>query len=267
MGEEVLFFNPVALPIIAAGLAWLLFSKREKRLRAVGWAFFVLITVVIALHGKSYYPVPFYSILLAAGSVELEMLLEGRKRLRLAYVATLAVSSLAMLPFAVPILPLEALLRYQNAIPMENAVTMEHDSAGQVHQLYADMLGWDSMVATVASVYHRLPPSEQKHCVILAGNYGEAGAIDLLGAELGLPKAISAHNNYYLWGTNGHTGEVVILFGQHSESTKAIFGSVEQVATIADGHAVAAENNLPVYVCRHPTAPLAELWPSLKYFE
>ena len=267
IGEEVLFFNPVALPIIAAGLAWFLFSKREKRLRAVGWAFLVLITVVIALHGKSYYPVPFYSILLAAGGVGLEMLLQSRKRLRLAYVATLAVSSLAMLPFGVPILPLEALLRYQNAIPMENAVKMEHDSAGEVHQLYADMLGWESMVATVASVYQSLPPSDQKHCAILAGNYGEAGAIDLLGAELGLPKAISAHNNYYFWGTNGHTGEVVILFGQNAESTKTMFASVEQAAVISHGNAIAAENHLPVYICRRPKAPLAELWPSLRYFE
>src|SRR5271157_6087239 len=78
-GEQILFLNPVALPVIAAGLAWLLLSKREKRFRAVGWAFLIVIIVVMTLHGKSYYPVPFYSILLAAGSVALEMLLENRK--------------------------------------------------------------------------------------------------------------------------------------------------------------------------------------------
>jgi len=266
-GEQILFLNPVALPVIAAGLAWLLLSKREKRFRAVGWAFLIVIIVVMTLHGKSYYPVPFYSILLAAGSVALEMLLENRKRLRLTYMAILSLSGLVMLPFGTPILPLDALLRYQNAIPMENVVKMEHDSKGEVHQLYADMLGWESMVATVASVYYHLPSSDQKQCVILAGNYGEAGAIDLLGAEYGLPKAISGHNNYYYWGTNGHTGEVVILFGQHAESTKNMFSSVEQAATISNGHGAAAENHLPVYVCRHPRAPLERLWPSLRYYE
>jgi hypothetical protein len=267
MGEQTLFFNPVALPIIVAGLGWVLLSRREKRLRAIGWAFLVVITVVITLHGKTYYPVPFYSILLASGSVGVEMFLENKKRLRLTYLALLAVSGLVMLPFAVPILPFDELLRYQSVISLDGVVKTERDPAGDVHQLYGDMLGWENMVETVAGVYDRLPPSDQKHCAILAGNYGEAGAIDLLGGKLGLPKAISAHNNYYLWGTNDHTGEVVILFGQGAESTKTLFSSVERVATISDRHAVAAENNLPVYVCRKPKAPLAELWPSLRYFE
>jgi hypothetical protein len=248
-------------------LAWLLSSKKEKRFRALGWAFLVVITVVILLHGKTYYPVPFYSVLFAAGSVAFEKLTANRKRLFLSYLATLAISGLVMLPFGVPILPLEALLQYQNVISLGNVVKIEHDSTGEVHQLYADMQGWESMVATVAEVYHHLSPSEQKQCVILAGNYGEAGAIDLLGAELGLPKAISAHNNYYFWGTKGHTGEVVILFGQHAESTKTMFASFEQAATISSDHAVAAEKHLPVYVCRNPKVPLAQLWPSLRYFE
>ena len=101
----------------------------------------------------------------------------------------------------------------------------------------------------------------------LAGNYGEAGAIDFFGAKYGLPKAISGHNNYYLWGTRGYTGEVVILFGQHAESTKTMFGTVEQVASISNWHDVAAENHLPVYICRRPKVPLAKLWPTLRYFE
>ena len=267
LGEQVLFLNPVALPIIAMGLAWFLFSKREKRLRAVAWAFLVVIVTVAMLHGKSYYPVPFYSILLAAGSVELEVLFENWKGLRLGYAAMLAVSGLVMVPFSIPILSLEALVQYEQAIPIENVVKMERDSTGDLHQLYADMLGWDKMAAAVASVYHSLPPSDRKQCAILAGNYGEAGAIDLLGAAFGLPKAISAHNNYYLWGTNGHTGEVVILFGQHAESTKKLFSSVELAATISDRHAASAENHLAIYVCRHPKTPLAQLWPSLRYFE
>ena len=75
-------------------------------------------------------------------------------------------------------------LPFPKLTPEEAAAHIEHDSKGEVDQLYADMLGWDGMVATVASVYHHLPFSDQKQCVILAGNCGEAGAIDLLGAEL-----------------------------------------------------------------------------------
>jgi hypothetical protein len=89
----------------------------------------------------------------------------------------------------------------------------------------------------------------------------------LLGAKYGLPRAISGHNNYYFWGMNGSNGEVVVLFGQLAETTKAKFGDVEQVATISSRFAVPAENHLPVYVCRRPKAPLPALWPSFRYFE
>jgi hypothetical protein len=266
-GEQILFLNPVALPVIAAGLTWLLLSRERKRFRSLGWAFLVLTAVVLILSGKTYYPLPFYPILIAAGAVSFGTLSESSKFLRLAYLGVLVISGLIMLPFGVPVFPVETLLQYQNVIPLEKVVHMERDSRGDLHQLYADMFGWEGMTATVAKVYHSLPPSDQTKCAILAGNYGEAGAIDFFGARYGLPKAISGHNNYYLWGTHGYTGEVAIVFGQHAESIKAMFGSVEQSATISNRHAVPAENQLPVYVCRRPKAPLTTLWPTLRYFE
>jgi hypothetical protein len=113
-------------------------------------------------------------------------------------------------------------------------------------------------------VYNRLSPSEQTQCAILAGNCGEAAAIDLIGRKYGLSTAISARNNYFFWGTRGQAGEVVILFGQNAESRKTMFDDVQQAATITDLHAVPAENHLPVYVCRHPKLPLTQVWSSLR---
>jgi len=268
LGEQFLFLNPVVFPIVAAGLTWLLLSKSEKRFRPLGWAFLVVIAVVKLLHGKTYYPMPFYPIVLAAGGVGLgRLLLESKKWLRMGYLALLVFSGLLILPFGVPVLPLEILLRYQKLISLQNVVQMERGSHGELHQLYADMLGWDSMTATIADVYYQLSPSEQAQCAILAGNYGEAGAIDLIGAKYGLPRAISGHNSYYFWGPNGHKGEVVILFGQNAESIKTMFTSVERASTISDANAPAAENHLPVYICRRPKVPLAEFWSSLRYYE
>lgn len=150
---------------------------------------------------------------------------------------------------------------------MQNVVTTERDSAGELHQLYADMLGWENVVATISVVYHRLPPSDRADCAILASNYGEAGAIDIFGAQYGLPKAISAHNNYYLWGTRGYTGRVVIVLGSRAGNTAAMFHTVEQAATISAARAAISENHLPVYVCRLPRTPLKDIWPLLRHFE
>ena len=89
----------------------------------------------------------------------------------------------------------------------------EHGDIGLLSQYYADMFGWRELAAQVAEVYRALPADEQKEAVFLGNNYGEAAAIDVLGRPLGLPPAVSGHNNYFLWGPQGHDGSVVIRLG------------------------------------------------------
>lgn len=69
------------------------------------------------------------------------------------------------------------------------------------------------MTETVARVHDRLPPEEQSQACVLAGNYGEGGAIDFFGEKNGLLKAISGHNSYYLWGPRRCNGETVVAIG------------------------------------------------------
>jgi hypothetical protein len=266
--EQILFLNPVALPILLAGLLWLGVGKHGTRFRGLGWAFALVLAIVFLLHGKTYYPMPAFPMIVAAGAIAIESwLCDPRYRaLKTTYAAILAVSGVVMIPLVVPVLPMDSLLAYQRLISLSDAVKMERDSEGSLHQLYADMVGWDNITSVVAEVYHRLPASDQNVCAILAGNYGEAGAIDLLGAHYGLPKAISGHNNYYLWGPRGYTGECVILFGENAEQIKTMFADVKQAATAASPLATAVERSVPVYMCRKPKKSLALLWPSLKFY-
>ena len=268
LGEQILFLNPIAFPVVAAGLGWLLFAEAGKRFRCLGWTFLLVIGTVMALKGKTYYPLPVYPLAIAAGGVALGTALATprHKWLKAAYLTALVVSGAGMLPYTVPVLPVETLLRYQSLIPLARTVKTERDSDGNLHQLFADMFGWENMAATVAEVYQSLSPADRAQCAIVAGNYGEAGAIDFFGARLGLPKAISGHNSYYLWGTHGHTGEVVILFGEHAESMKMMFRRVQQAATISNPYAAAAEKFLPVYVCRSPKTPLTVIWSVWKFY-
>ena len=116
----------------------------------------------------------------------------------------------------------------------------------------------------VASVYRQLPVEDQKRTAILAGNYGEAGAIDYFGPTYGLPRAISPHNAYYLWGPRGQSGDVVIAIGMKVEVLQSLFGDVQQAATITNSDAMPSESNLAIYVCRKPFKTLTEAWPQLK---
>ena len=159
---------------------------------------------------------------------------------------------------------MDTFIRYSEILPYARGVKTERDPTVALPQLYGDMFGWENMASAVARVYHNLPPREQSTCAILAGNYGEAGAIDYYGPALGLPKAISGHNNYFLWGPRNYSGECVIVFGENADRYSRLFGEAHLVATITDEHAMPSEQDVHVYVCRKPSAPLAILWPNFK---
>lgn len=267
LGDQIAFLNPIAFPLWLGGLVWYFASSDAKRFRFLGWAYLIVLAVFVILGGKSYYALPAYPILFAAGGVMLEGFAESRKRRRmvLAYAAILVIAGLVALPFGVPVLPVNAFLHYSRLLPYSSLAKTERDAvAAPLPQLYADMFGWENMADTVAQVYHALPASDRADCAILGGNYGETGAIDYYGPALGLPKAIGGHNSYFYWGPRGYSGACVIIFGEQSGESIKFFGDVRQAATIVSPHAMPNEQLVPVYVCRKPRAPLGELWPRFK---
>jgi len=90
--------------------------------------------------------------------------------------------------------------------------------------------------------------------------------IGFFGRELGLPLVISGHNQYFLWGTHGATGDVVIGVGGDCGARQHLFASTERAATFTHPWIQPYENDLPILVCRGIRKPLAELWPQLKNY-
>jgi hypothetical protein len=267
LGEQVVFLNPLALPVWLGGLTWCFWARAGKPFRFLGRAYLIVLAVFILLGGKSYYALPVYPVLMAAGGVAFEQFSEsnGRRVLRVAFPALLIIGGSIALPFGVPLLPVEVFMRYSALLPASSVVKTERDAVyAPLPQLYADMFGWDTMAGTVAQVYNGLPEADRADCGILGGNYGEAGAIDHYGPALGLPKALSGHNSYFYWGPRGYSGACMIIFGERSDEFIKLFGDVHLAATITSPHAMPNEQTVPVYVCRKPSAPLSDLWPRFK---
>ncbi|HUO35890.1 MAG TPA: glycosyltransferase family 39 protein [Candidatus Acidoferrum sp.] len=260
--DQALFVQPITFLLCLGGLVWLFFSKQGKRYSFLAWCYFVVLAVFIVLDGKSYYVVPIYPILIAAGAVAFEDVVR-RRALRTAFVALLVIGGLVALPLGLPILPVNVFLRYLKIVPYGRVQT-ERDATVALPQLYADMFGWENLAKQVALVYDSLPPDERANCAIAAGNYGEAGAIDYYGPSLGLPPAISGHNSYYDWGPRNYSGSCVILVGERSNELIQYFGDVSLATKVANPHGMPTERNVPVYICRKPVAPLKELWPHFR---
>ncbi len=107
LSDQILFLSPIALPVWAGGLAWLLFAPKGKPFRFLGVAYVIVLAVFIVLDGKSYYLLPAYPILMAAGGVAIEDLVEVKRWrwLRTTLPTLLVIAGLVALPFGVPVLP------------------------------------------------------------------------------------------------------------------------------------------------------------------
>jgi hypothetical protein len=118
----------------------------------------------------------------------------------------------------------------------------------------------------VGRVYRTLPAADRAKCGVLAGNYGEAGALDRFGPRYGLPPALSGHNNYWLWGPRGTTGEVMIVLGLRRADLERAFASVTPADTVRCEHCMPYERDLPVWICRGLRLPLREAWARMKTY-
>lgn len=248
-------------------MAYLLLARAARPFRPLGWAFLAVFGVMLTTNTKSYYLVPAFVAPFAAGGVALERLKAGvlGPIVRAATIGLVVAGGIVAAPMAKAILPEDSYVRYAEALgaapPQE-----ERHSLGRLPQLFADMHGWPELAGTVAGVYRKLPAEDRARACIFAQNYGQAGAIDLFGPRLGLPKAISGHNNYFLWGPRGCTGEIVIVIGDRREDLAPQCGSVELAATHTCADCMPYENNLPIWVARGLKVPVSVAWAGVKNY-
>lgn len=223
------------------GLWWL----ARSRWRALGIAYVVLFVVFVLTGGKAYYVAPMYSALLAAGAVWFEGL-SGRARTVMGVSA--GVGILVGFLVALPILPVER--------------SGSLDLTGEL----GETVGWPELIDQIGFAHEMIPPDDRAGAVVFTGSYGEAGAVDVLGPEAGLPPAFSGHNNYWLWGPPDQHGPIIAL-GYGGAQVKPICPDLVPVATLGNPYRV--ENEVAgqtLWLCTQPTGQLADIWDDLRHF-
>jgi 4-amino-4-deoxy-L-arabinose transferase-like glycosyltransferase len=270
--QQVITTNPLALPLWLAGLYFLFFVPAGKPYRAFAWAYLILYAFFMIQKAKFYWLSPAYPMLFASGSYALELLTTSTRaagRLRWVsptYLLILALSGSFLVPFAIPILPPENFIKL-SAIGGAGEIKTENLQSSALPQNYADRYGWREMVTAVKAAYDTLTPQEQTEACIFASNYGEAGAVDFYGPALGLPKAISGHNSYFIWGPQGCTGKVIITINVRLQDIASSFESVEPAGQTSCTYCMPFENNAPIGIVRGFKVPIEAAWPSVKVFE
>ena len=268
-GQQVQTINPLAVPLVLAGLYFLFFVPNGKPYRALGWAYLILYVLFTIAKAKFYFLSPAYPVLFAGGAYALQGFVATRPRwgwLQMAYMRTLLVTGLLLAPFSIPILSTDDFIRLNDFLGGNAEVKTERLRTAALPQHFADRYGWPEMVGQIAQAYDRLTPQEKSEACILTANYGEAGAVDFYGPAYGLPKAISGHNSYYIWGPDGCTGQVVIAVGFPLSDLTPAFESVQAAGKVECSYCMPFENGAPISIARGLKISIEDAWPSAKSF-
>lgn len=270
IGAQIFNLHPLTILIWIPGLIWLLRNPSAKSWRWLGWTYLFFLAIMMALHAKDYYVIPIYPILFAAGGIAWESRFANRtsvKRDRMyafpVLETILLVTGALVLPMAIPVMTPQTWMKYAHALHLKNTNT-ENESSGLLPQFYADRFGWQEEVDQVRRIYNSLSPEDQKKVAIVCSNYGEASAINFLGH--GLPFAISGHNNYWLWGPHGATGEIVIdITGANPEEMRENYDSVVIAGRMDNPYSMPYERR-NIYLVRGRHKNIIDDWADFKNY-
>jgi len=245
-----LFLSPVWI----VGLVRLLRDPALRWCRAIGVAYLVLAVAFIVTGGKPYYLAGMFPLLLAVGAQPvLRWVRRGRPRARAALLAAAVVLSLTSILVTLPVVP-------ATDVHDTPIVKLNYDAG--------ETIGWPTYVREIAGVYASLPAEQRRATVVLASNYGEAGAVDRYGPANGLPAVYSGHMAYWYWGPPPASTTTAVAVG-FERSTLAAFCGALVLAARLDNHVDVDddEQNEPVWVCSDLRAPWRRIWPTLRDFE
>lgn len=280
VAKQLMEMGPGNALVWMAGLSFALFvpdgvsrgesprGPRTRPWRILAWIYLaVALLLMVGGRSRASYLAVAYPMLLALGGVAWERVAARRpwRWVRVVVPALVVMGGVVAIPFALPVLPVEGFIRYQRALGMTPG-TEERLEVGPLPQHYADMFGWQELASLVAQAYQRLTPEERSRCRIFGQNYGEAGAVDVLGRKLGLPRAMSGHNSYWLWGPGDFDGSVLIIIGGDREDNAEFFEDIEIVGQTFAPYAMPYERGLGVSIARRPKVDLRQAWPRLRHY-
>lgn len=252
--------NPFSLPLWTVGLGACLFGASMKRFRPLAWMFLATFALFLINKGRSYYTAPSYVMLLAAGAVWFEDWLgrSAQRTRRLGFGllwGVQVIGSVIGIVLMKPIAPINSPL---------------WEVTSSVNEEVTEMVGWQDLTEQVAGIYRSIPESEKPRAVILVGNYGEAGALDLYGNEYGLPQVISGTNSMWYRGFGEPEPETVIVVGFESSYAQHFFKSCEYSGKVTNQYGVKNEESTRhtgLFVCREPRLPWKVMWQEMQWYQ
>jgi Dolichyl-phosphate-mannose-protein mannosyltransferase len=261
---QIFAMNIALAPLWLTGVIAPFTTERLKAVRFLSIAFILATIINVTAGGKDYYLFPVYPTMFAVGAAAFT----GIRALWLgAWLIPATALSALLAPIVLPILDPAQLAGYLAKTHLRPPPDEAAAVGAPLTQVFSDELGWRLLEKDVANVYRSLGSEERQRAAILATNYGEAAALDVYGKGDGLPPALSGQNQYFLWGTHGYDGSIIIHVNGNPDRWRRLCRSVDVVATFGAPYVMPYENERPIFICRGLRIPLPLLWDRLKRYQ
>ncbi len=255
LAQFLLCTNVVTVPLWIAGLAGFLLSRRY---RVLAWISLIPVALFFFGKGRGYYTAGVYPILMAMGAVVGEKWVASlktgwRRSVEWLFFAGVAVYGAFACAIIVPLAPSGPLMRFA----LSNNGDLREET------------GWPEIVRTVATIWDTLPPEQREHAGILVGNYGEQGAIEILGPPYQLPPPISGTNSAWLRGYSLPPPATLIVLGLSQRYVDKTFAGCRLAGHVVNPFGVENEESRDhpdIFVCGSPLQPWPVFWKDFQSF-
>jgi hypothetical protein len=247
--------NLFAAPLWLAGLVCFL---RDRRYRLLAWMYLIPLALFMLGKGRGYYLGAAYPMLLAMGAAAGEQWIASlprlwRRTVEAIFFTGLAACGLYICAIILPLASRGPLVKFA----LENNGDLREE------------IGWNALVKTVAGIRDSLPAEQRANVGVLVGNYGEQGAIEVLGRAYHLPQPISGTNSAWLRGYPVPPPPTLIVVGLSREYAERTFTSCRLAGHNGNPYGVENEESRDhpdIFVCGGPRQPWPEFWAAYQHF-
>lgn len=248
--------------LTVAGIIFLLTNRKAEKFRFLGIVILLVIFILLILRGKSYYTIGIFPFLIAAGAVSFELQIK-KIWLRILLPVSLVILTIPMLPFGLPVYDAKGLVTYFNVLQTQYGVdTGRRFEDGSIHSLpqdYADMIGWEELTSVADKAWQMIP--DKNAAFIYCENYGQAGAITIIGKKYGLPQAVCFSESFRYWIPKSFDPDItsfIYINDEMGDDVKRVFKKITEVGKITNPDA--REFGTTVYLCQEPADSFNKFW-------
>ncbi|MEI6884377.1 MAG: glycosyltransferase family 39 protein [Bacteroidota bacterium] len=260
--SDQIFIATMAALLAIPGILYFSISGKVKEYRPLMLASLLSFLIIALLRGKSYYTIGLFPFWIAAGGVFWETRLKGIA-FRILLPASLVLLTIPILPMGIPVYNAPKLADYFKGAKQATGFDQElRWETGKIHSLpqdYADMLGWDELAGITSNAYAMV--SDKKACMIYADNYGQAGAVMVLGKKYNLPEPVCFSESFFYWLPRNPQTEIKTLIyinDELSQDVHDLFADCQLIGRIENKYA--REYGTGVWLCTNPHSGFNELW-------